>query len=108
MAYFYYTKGNLSAAEQNAEAGVLKARTLNNGLLLGQALGQLADIKIARDFTEEGLALFEEALSVLAQTDSAEYLKQVCFRYAAALEKKGNLATAIQMYRKAYTYQSPC
>lgn len=106
LAHLYKVQKDLGRAEQNALLAVDLLRRANNKVLLGQALGELAEIKIMSEATESGFDLFEEAVTVLEQTESTEYLKKICFRYANALEKNGNLPESIKYFKRAYYYQN--
>jgi len=106
LALLNYKQGNLAQAEDNAKAGVTLAKSTGELLLLGEAQAQLAEIKIGQNRFEEGIDLFEEALTNLQQANSNQHLNEVFFRYAGALEKGDKLPEAIQMYRKAYQYKS--
>jgi tetratricopeptide (TPR) repeat protein len=96
----------MTQAEQNSILALELIRQSGNKVALGQALGQLANIKLMQRATQEGFALFEEALAVLEQTESTEYLKQICMRYALALEKIGDLPKAIKFFKQAFYYQN--
>ncbi len=106
LAYLYYKQGKLAQAEVNCETASTKARNLGNNLQLGQALAQMAEIKIAQNAVETGLTFFEEAVTTLEKIEANEYLKRICFRYATALEKLGMLREALEIFRKAYHYQN--
>lgn len=106
LAFLYREQRDLVRAEQNARRALEILHSLDDKVLLGQALGELAEIKILQEAISEGLALFEQAIAILEQTESSEYLKKLCFRYASTLEKIGNLREAVKMFKRAYYYQN--
>jgi tetratricopeptide (TPR) repeat protein len=104
MAYLYYTIQNLEKARQAAEEGVKYARQINNNMVLGQGLAQLAEIVLAQGLQEEGMAYFNEAIQALEKTSSYEHTSRVYHRYYKALKKADNITEAIQKCKSAYEY----
>ncbi len=105
LASLYSGQQQLDKAEQNARLAIESAEKLEDKMLLGQALAQLAEIKLAQSNLDEGLKMFDQSVAALETTDATERLAKVYFRYAAALETAQKLPEAIQKYRKAYDYQ---
>jgi tetratricopeptide (TPR) repeat protein len=102
LAELHYVQRNFIQAEKYAGEALKQATTLADNFRLGQALAQLADAKLARSITEEGLALYEQSIKYLEQTDAVAYLAEVCFRFGNALENLNQYRRAFEMYRKAY------
>lgn len=105
LAHLYYTEGNFEKAFEIANVGLEKAHKAENKIILGQGLAQLAEIQLARGVIDEGVTRFEEALAILEEDKATDYLRRISFRYATALEKIGQQAEALKMYRRAYLYQ---
>lgn len=93
---------DLLKAHELAELGLQAAEETKVKLLIGQSLAQLADIKIALGQTEKGLKIYDEAVKVMEQTESKEYLQKICIQFAQALTKTGQEKEALRMYEKAY------
>lgn len=105
LAELYYVKRDLTQAEQYAQEALNRAESLRDNFRLGQALAQLADIRLAQSASEEGLALYRQAIDHLEKTDSIGYLAKVCYRFASALENQGHYPEAFKIYQKAYKYK---
>lgn len=105
LAYLYYQQSKLDDAEQNAEKSLKEARKIKDNSLVGQALAQLGEIRIAKGEVEGGIKAFDDAVIALEKVHATFYLQKICYRYADALEKLGKLAEAMKMYRKAYEYR---
>lgn len=105
LTYLYYEQGKLELAERHVQLSLECAQNSHHDLLLGQSMAQVAEIRLAQGDTKEGLHFFTQAEEILEKNDAAEHLQKICYRYAVALEKLGEVQEAMKMYRKAFEYQ---
>lgn len=105
LASLHNKQGQLEQAEQNARLSIDSIGGLDDQMLLGQSLAQLAEIRLAQGANDEGLDLFEQAVEKLHTSASLEFLQHVTYRYATALENLNRIEAAMKMYRLAFEYQ---
>ena len=106
LAFCLFSQEKLEVAEEMAEKGLQRARTLNDKLGTADSLAQLAEVKVARGLEDEGFKLFEEAAMLLESSDYNDNLRKIYFRYATVLEKAGRLQECVVVLRKAYLKQN--
>ncbi len=96
-AYLYSQIGELNRAIEFVETSIKIGRDLGDALLLGQTLNTLAEIKMAQNEPEIAFQVYEEAISLLSQTDQLLILENVMQDYADALKSQGHLEKALEI-----------
>ena len=70
--------------------------------LRGQALSSRASLLAAQNQNDTAIQYFQEAVSLIENTPSKELLSKIYFRYARALNARGDTARAAEMFERAY------
>lgn len=100
LAYLWLKMEKTELALDEATKAVEIAQTINNPIVLGQALAQLAEVRLAKGEIEESLKFFLDSITVLKKTDMTNILNEVRVCYAKALTRLGKHLEATQVYEE--------
>jgi tetratricopeptide (TPR) repeat protein len=97
----YLEKNDLDKAQ-------LYSQEIEHGLdqlepaLQGQALSSRASLLAAQGQNDAAIGYFQQAVTLIESTSAKELLSKIYFRYARALNARGDTARAAEMFERAY------
>ena len=103
LASIFVQQGKLDDAARLVAAAAEEATISGDPIAQGETLLVQAQVAEARKKSSEAEQAYEQAITLLQQTDATQYQSDALFQYSSFLERQGQNARALELLKQAWS-----